>query len=212
MRNSIWACDALVFPSLIRGFWADLDDGSPRVFTAEEQLAICMANEKGESLPRKSFPERAYWCRPKKSTPDLPPIMHSSFIFMRGDVVEIIEKFDLGGGALYSVELYENDKVTKIDVDYYCLNIGNKKDTLLVEKSAGLYSDEMNMPGIYSLPVGITAENNRQIVVDKSALKGPDIWADPKVWQSFFLSGRLAERLVDCGYEEAMQLRMLNTV
>ena len=99
--------------------------------------------------------------------------MHSGFIYVSSQVAQLLSQYDLGNGALYPVELFENDKKTKIDQAYYALNIGNQKHTIALEHSPSIKAD-INFPGEYDLPFDLAAVSGKSLFALPAALSGPE--------------------------------------
>lgn len=108
------------------------------------------------------------------------------------EAASVFRQFDLGDGGLVPVEFYQNDQTTRIEGDYFILNIGAIKSAFLPKKSRRVrrnmfIKDRWSSSDIRDL----------DIAVDKSALEGPDLWVDSRVYTHFFVSDALGQALLE---------------
>ena len=103
----------------------------------------------------------------------------------------MLRQFDLGEGALYPTKLFQNDRTTPVEGEYFCLNFGNQKQAFVPE-----YSPTANKPyptqDIWQLALN---PKDDDIAVTKTAMVGPDLWVDPDLRNAFFLSDPLVQAL-----------------
>ncbi|WP_157033336.1 hypothetical protein [Loktanella sp. S4079] len=202
MTDHIWMCDAQRHTQFVRGFSADLDDGEPQVFSRQEKDDTFSKNDMGIPLARDRFPEKVYWRNKWKFDKSLPQFFHSGFIFINEKAANILRDHDLGQGALYPVDLFENDRVTPIEANILTLCIGNQKDTVLLDQSENM-KRLWPRHDFFSPQLWVEDDN---IVVDRSCLEGPDLWADPKIKFVFFMSDRLGQALIKARMKNAVKL------
>ena len=116
----------------------------------------------------------------------------------------IINNFDLGQGALYPVAegVFQSDRATRIPGSYYCWIFGCVKDALLPEDCYNLR--EPQAAGLwFRIPWNL---KDGDVAVSKQALLGPDVWIDPMLFKSLFLSARLGDALNDAGLSASLRL------
>jgi hypothetical protein len=153
--------------------------------------AIARNNNQGEPLGPDAFP-RQMWNQKPKPIKQLPQIFKAASYWVLGaKAADIFRQFDLGGGGLYLVEILQKDRSTRVEGEYFCLNFGNKKTALAAEQSQGL-SPIGTGSQYWKLPP-IAADDS--VVLSDAALAGPDVWIDPALWLSFFVSDGLAQAL-----------------
>ncbi|MCB1459441.1 MAG: hypothetical protein KDJ48_09295 [Nitratireductor sp.] len=104
----------------------------------------------------------------------------------------IFRQFDLGDGGLVPIEFFQNDQTTRVEGNYFILNIGAIKSAFLPKKSRRVrrnmfIKDRWSSSDIRDL----------DIAIDKSALEGPDLWVDSRVYTHFFISDALGQALID---------------
>ena len=108
---------------------------------------------------------------------------------MPAKAAAILQRFDLGTGALYPVRVSGKDRQTPLGEGWYCINFGSRKAAFLPERSDRLRP-----------PVGgkwrpFASLKDGEFAVSTEALNGPDIWVDPQLWDSIFFSERLGKAL-----------------
>ena len=147
--------------------------------------------KQGEPLGPEAFPKQI-WNQKPKPIKQLPQIfMGAGYWVLGSKAAEVFHQFELGGGNLYPVEILQKDRSTPVEGDYFCLCFGNKKSSLLAEESEGLRPIGAGSQ-YWKLPA-VPADDS--IVLSGAALSGPDIWIDPALWHTFFISDGLAQAL-----------------
>lgn len=190
--NVVWALDlhnmvAKGQPKLTTGI-LDLEDATERL------EKIKYFRQRGELIPSEFIPNKQY-----SRYSDVKAEIKSELFLVAGEslgvsqrVYEVIKGFDYGGGNFTPFEVFEFDRVTKakkVEGNYYTLNFAGHKQAILPEKSFGLrYFEPLDH---YNLPI----DKNDILKVDESALKGPDVWIDPKVTGAIFLSERFVHAI-----------------
>lgn len=120
-----------------------------------------------------------------------------------GEATEIFRRFDLGDGALCPVGVLQSDKTTPAKGNWFTWSIGNRKSAFSEADSPATSA----MAGVgRSLCLIPTISKDDDIVVSASALTGPDIWVDPTLFKSIFVSGPLGEALTAAGLAKAFRL------
>ncbi|HMI41122.1 MAG TPA: hypothetical protein VK485_07835 [Sphingomicrobium sp.] len=146
----------------------------------------------GEPLGADAFPGQM-WNQKAKPIKQLPQIFMGCVYWVLGaKAAEVFRQFDVGGGGLYPVEVFQNDRKTRIEGDYFCLCFGNKKSALIWDQSPGIKPIKPDRTEYWSLNP-VPADDS--IVLSSAALAGPDIWIDPALWLAFFVSDGLAQAL-----------------
>ena len=146
----------------------------------------------GEPLGADAFPDRL-WNQKPKPIKQLPQIFMGCIYWVLGaKAAQVFAEFDLGGGGLYPVEILQHDRKTRIEGEYFCLCFGNKKSALVWEQSAGVKPIKPERTEYWTLN---PAPADDSVVVTRTALAGPDVWIDPALWLTFFVSDGLAQAL-----------------
>lgn len=117
-----------------------------------------------------------------------------------------MRQFDLGNTVFAPIRITLPDGAG-VNEEYSILSVGNPRPTIDNERSEPLflgnkhrhqlYSDKPVHPGVMALP---------------SALHRPDIWNDPDVATTVFVSDRLAKALAKQEFGKALQLRKIKVL
>ena len=147
------------------------------------------ANKLGlDELPLEFFVDRG------KSVKHLPEaIFANGYIVVQQKCADIFSRFDLGQTDLVPCKILQADRKTELDGSYYVINFGTQKNVFLPEKSLGLRPPYEHPDGAsWILPYD---KENDHIAVSAAALEGPDMWHDPKIADTVFMSGALHDAL-----------------
>ena len=145
MSECVWICTA---PSNVD---AEFGFGWPTSqYSLEERIslydALTLDSEKGQPLPRERFPEYLEttrtatkgdahkWKLPNK----LPNYVKWKCPVISGDIAEILLKYDLGASNLYPIELRRADKNISYNQEFFVLNVGVAKASIVPDLSRGL--------------------------------------------------------------------------
>lgn len=168
-------------------------------------------DSRGEALPRECFPKQIN-IDPNPDRPDIfdrvRHLFSGNYWFVSAQCAAVLRSHDLGGGALYSVEFFQMDRRTKVPGGYYALNIGNTKRTFVPELSSNAPKNPYAATLYQLWPIA----GDDDIAVTKDALVGHDIWIEPTLSGSFFLSDKLASALRSGGCDAPFQLRRCRIV
>jgi len=126
--------------------------------------------------------------------PDLSVIRTSWILSQR--LADVFRRFDLGKGGLEPVKAFKADHHTPLTGQYFCLSFDNVKRAFLPDESAKV-SDFVK--GVWTTDANFA---DGDIVCSKDALSGPDIWIDPRLYGSLFLSDRLVNALAEAKLEK----------
>ena len=204
MSEHVWMCNPHMNLRNSRGFWAGLfTDEVPNKFFAN-QGEIITKMFSGQPFKAEDLPSEFYYYEKTKFKQSLPQIFNATYVFVNEKAAEIFHAHDLGGGGLYPITLFENDKVTEIPANICILNCGNAKDTVLVEESKAIEPFEA-IEGTYrtSLP----KPEDDDVVVSADCLEGPDIWVDPRMYECFFVSDRFGRALIKAKLKAALDMQ-----
>lgn len=186
MSDLVWVSGAMMDPRQMRPLTSDIADRD-----IHRAVDSGNRNDAGEALGPDCFPAAIwpseYAVRSWNAMPDL--FFAGSYWVISQACANVLRRFDLGNGALYPVIVFKKDRKTKLEGDYFCLNFGNVKHAFLPNES----------PNTRDWPGGRRAlpfvEQDFDVAVSREALSGPDIWIDPFLTRSFFISGPLGDAL-----------------
>lgn len=180
----VWASRAFMDSTRIKGFTADpLPTGMSLGQMAE-------LNEAGEPMSAEHFPKEIFAEYPdKKEKKQADLILAAGAVVISAACADVLRQFDLGHSSLYPIKLFQHDRKTPVEGEYFCLNIGERKDTFLPEHSPRLIvlgNGRLMMP---------SSLHDDDVAVSPAALEGPDLWVSPPLIRIFFLSDRLTQAL-----------------
>jgi len=200
MTDSAWISDVLADPELVLLFETDVVADN-----AERAVEAITSLKAGKPVPADLCPKRiwggetAEWIN---GTPDL--FLANSYPIVSERAADVLRQFDLGSGALYPVDaVFQKDRTTPIAGKFFCWIFGNTNAAFAASESpdarpfAGPNSGRWKMPFVHK---------DGQLAVSAENLGGPDVWVDPTLFKSVFVSGRLGDALDGVGLRRAFRL------
>jgi len=127
--ETVWVSSAMVDSRLVKPFTSDLfqNDANTAAETTRQ-------NEKGIPLRADQFPKEIFVMYKGKKYKKLPAIFNASgFWVVSTACADVLRQFDLGEGALYPTKLFQHDRTTPVEGEYFCLNFGNQKQAFVPE-------------------------------------------------------------------------------
>lgn len=183
----IWISRAMMDSSLTRPFDADIYLSDP-----DTAVDAIRRNKEGEPLPAARFPEAMYVSRKhshQKKQPDIAYV--GGFWTVTAECADVLSKFDLGDSNLYPTKLYQYDRKTLVEGDYFCLNFGAQKNTLLPDASPRIQKPHEDQDMWKAWP----NVRDGDIALSLDATNGPDLWIEIHMRRAFFLSDLLVQAL-----------------
>jgi hypothetical protein len=154
-------------------------------------------SRKGQPMPADRFPKRLHGEYRDVHIKKLPDIfMAGGFWVVSAACADVLRQFDLGQTALYPVEIFQHDKKTRVEGDYFHLAFGEVKNVFEPDETpdaTGLSTGATQKPIRFWRPRAGFEDGN--IAVNKLALEGVDLWIDPSLLRTFFLSDALVKAL-----------------
>ena len=177
------------------------EDWAPPEFTfgptSEKALHTLRKHNAGEKLARSDLTEAMYvfseshWRR----VGDL--FTAGGFYAVKGKLATVLGRFDLGGGELIELPIYQPDKTTRLTGPFYLLNFGAQKDSFLPAASRDVHPFfTMELDGREVWKANIKPADY-DIAVSKAALNAADIWFESRLKDKIFMSGRLHDAIVE---------------
>jgi len=166
---------------------------------------------KGELMKRDELPEASFVFNETQFNRRKDFLWARGFIVVRGTLAKILSDMDFGPGGLVPYTFYEADKVKALDEEFFLLNIGNQKSCWNLGESQNLrpiFTKEHHGVDLYSIS---TAEDG-DVAVNQAALTGTDIWVDPGLHDSIFMSGRLARAILKAKVKPDLWLQSCRVV
>lgn len=203
MDQHVWISKLLSDSELITFLTADIVEVN--VERAIEGLKLLTP---GKPVPRELCPRQIWNDEGRKAWTHLPDVsIVNGWPIVSESAEAVFRSFDLGEGALYPLEgAYQSDRSTRIPGDYFCWTFGNQKTAFLPHESPDKQPFGVKVDGDYlrwNMPV---VHHDGQLAVSGAALDGPDVWVDPLLFKSVFLSAPLGDALEEQGLRKAFRL------
>lgn len=206
-KPTVWASSVMVsiYGKMFFRNALDFDEGpvDPRLQGSRRR------NEAGEVLSAESFPPEIWGVRGRKDYESLPDIFmgYGPWIVSRA-AADVIQQFDIGQGQFFPIRVLKKDRKTPIPGEWLCINFGNVKTAYLGGgRDPTPYIEAPTIRHAMPYPV-----QDNMLMVSADALEGPDIWVDPQIRDTFFVSGRLAKGLKDAGVARAFGFKKCKIV
>ena len=204
MHSRVWICDVLADPDLVLMMETDIvANDAPRAIEAIKLLKA------GKPVAQDMCPKTVWAGERAKSNQRLPDLfLANSYPIVSERGAAILSRFDLGEGALYPLDaVFQKDRSTRFEGAFFCWVFGNVKSAFSAEHSTGMRPFAPNAPGgphnWWSMPF---VHQDDQLAVSAEAIPGPDVWVDPTLFKSVFVSGALGETLDTAGLAKAFRL------
>lgn len=212
-ETEVWVCDSLQDTTLQRFVTMDLWEED-----RDNALAIAKKAQWGEIVTPEEAPKEFLFSTTGNEKRAFPDFFHNSgFIGVSQVFADVLQKFDMGGGALHPIDIVKLDK-THVEGQFYCWTIGNKRQLFLPElvdpKTVSKY-DATYESAAYVKETGYTGDRDTYglrpgadgtLPVSGSALEGSAVWVDPFVPTTFFMQGSLVAALKAAGVATKLKL------
>ena len=206
MGEAVWISTAQADVRLIGKFETDAWTDRRELARAAER-----SNQHGEFVDAEACPNRIWGDDRARTMTRLPHlVMAQAHWIVSAKAAAVLRGFDLGGGALYPVRdgVFQRDNKTPVAGDMFCWIFGNVKTAFAPDQTPR--KKPFGVAGLrWSLPSMLADDD---IAVTDAALAGPDVWVDPTLFQSLFVSGALGDALEAAGLHEAFRLRRCRVV
>jgi hypothetical protein len=202
MSDHVWLSRALADVSLVGKLDTD-------IWVENRDLAIKAQklNERGQSVPEDMCPKKIWGDDHAARFKTIPHLISAQCHWIvSAQAADVLRQFDLGGGAIYPVTdgIFQKDQVTRVLGDCFCWIFGNSRTAFLEQHSpAAKPMSGADTRDWCKMPYDLVDDD---IAVSGAAQDGPDVWVDPLLFQSLFLSGRLGDALEAAGLRKAFRL------
>jgi hypothetical protein len=202
MNDHVWLCNAMSSGVVTGGLETDIWISD----RANATLGV-KANRNGQPVSQDKCPKRIWGDEHAplfKRMPDLFDAQDQWVLSSR--VAEIMHKFDLGGGALYPISegVFQKNNKTRVEGEFFSWIFGNTKTAFLEQHSPNVRA--MGGPGGREWCAMHALQKDNDVAVSSAVLTGPDVWVDPILFKSLFLSAALGDALVAQGMKVSMRL------
>lgn len=172
-----------------------------------EVQANSIRHMQGFALARTEFPEaEAVWDERRfKKIRDI--FMAGPFYAVKDKLAETLARFDLDEGGLIPFTIYKADLETPFPGEFFLLNFGCRKSTVLPEQSRNVVRFSVHHEtGFQKWEVNSWSDEG-DVVVSPAVLDGPDLWFDPAIYNKIFMSDALAQALIGIGMGDIFKLK-----
>ena len=173
----------------------------------DEVYEASKRHRQGYALQRSEFPEAvAVWDEKRfKKTQEI--FTAGPFYAVRGRLAKVLSQFDLGEGGLIPFTVYQADLVTPFPGEFFLLNFGVRKNTILPAESEKVVKFAVaHQTGIQYWKVKSWHENG-DVALSTMALDGADLWFEEIIDNKLFLSEQLAQALIEIGMKEVFAMK-----
>lgn len=179
---------------------------------SERTLAAMNRNSRGHPLGRTDFPEAAAVWDEKcfRKVHDLFAV--GGFYVVQRRLAEILSRFDLGNGGLLPFTIYCADLETPYPGEYFLLNFGAIKNTILPEQSENVVKFAVRKETGQQIWEVNSWHEDCEVVLSATALSGADIWYEEILRKNIFLSDELVSALQETGLAEDWRLKRCQVV
>jgi hypothetical protein len=173
----------------------------------DEVYEASKRHTQGFALQRSNFPEAAAVWDEKLFKKIKNIFMPGPFYAVKRKLAEVLSRFDLGDGGLIPFTIYQADLVTPYPGEFFLLNFGCRKNTILPEESKNVVKFAVDhKTGVQYWKVNSWHEDG-EVAISAEALIGPDLWVEEFVDNKIFMSDRLAQAIIDIGMKDIFMLK-----
>ena len=187
-KPTVWVSRIMMDSTLIKAFTSDAIERDK-----DATLQRMEMHQEGLNIAAKAFPQEFYSDSRHKKIKKQPDIfLCGGFWCVSSAVAEVLQRFDLGEGSVYPTKLFQFDRETPVEGEYFCLNFGARQQFLVPEQSPGAKIPRFAKPNSWILRPD---PQDGDLAVRAAALKGADLWTDPCIRRVVFLSDPLVQAL-----------------
>jgi hypothetical protein len=203
MTAHVWISACRADSTLIKMVTADIVEND-----FETAVKASRMQKAGDVVPVHMLPKVIWVDKRKGRINSFPAFFNGNgYWIVSRKAADIISMFDLGDGGLYPVQIFQSDRTTPVEGEFLCLNVGAQKTAFLPEQSPRAFKrPELEE---WSLP---SAPKDDVFHVSAAALRGSEVWWDPRVRSGFFLSEALGAALKKAGMAKAFRLYRCSVV
>ncbi|MEO9462034.1 MAG: hypothetical protein ABJ242_04790 [Marinomonas sp.] len=159
----------------------------------------------GFALRREELPEAAAVWNEKRFKLLGDIFYTGGFLVVRGKLAEVLARFDLGDGGLVPFPTFKADLETPYPGEFFLLNFGCRKNTLVPEKSEKVSKFVVEKKtGIQHWKVDEWVKG--PVAISSEALGGGDLWVEEVLYNKFFMSDALAQAITDIDMRDTFAL------
>lgn len=171
----------------------------------DEVYAAYRRHRTGHALQRSEFPEAIAVFDEARFSKRKDLFFSGPFFAVQGKLAEVLARFDLGEGGLIPFTIYQADLETPYPGEFFLLNFGCRKNTLVPEESEKISKFVVEKKtGIQHWKVDEWVKG--PVAVTSDALGGCDLWVEEILYNKLFMSDALAQAITAIGLQEVFAL------
>ena len=192
----------------VKFFGRDWDSATLKIPPEPDEVTTTSRlHKQGFALKRTDFPEASAVFDKKRFAKIIDIFAAGPFYAVKGKLAEVLARFDLGEGGLIPFTIYQADLVTPLEAEYFLLNFGARKNTILPEQSQNVVKWAVEKgTGIQFWEVRNRCKDG-EVALSQAATNGPDLWYEEIVYNKLFMSDALAQALIEIGMKEVFDLK-----
>ncbi len=206
MVEYVWYLQATTDPGTSRGYMPVGYNGPDRTKVFTTLRALAYRAEIGERIDPSEFPAEYEAVNTNPSRNLNLPMWYSTLRHVRADMAAVLRRFDLGRTVLAPIRITLPDGAGVRD-DFSVLSVANLKSMVDPALSTPMKRGRKRWGHLHT-----SAATDDSVVVKRLALEGPDIWTDPQVSTTIFVSDGLAKVLLEQDFGKALKLRRVRVV
>ncbi|MFM5907359.1 MAG: imm11 family protein [Novosphingobium sp.] len=200
MNEHAWVTDFMGDIRLVLGLTADICARDLKEGAEASRLL-----KSGQPVPPELRPRAVWMDKGKKGPQKFPALFYANgYWIVSREVADTLERFDLGAGGLFPVQVLRSDRETPAGGEWFCWIFGNQKDTLDAEASVNLKQRNPHPESIFRNLASHPADGD--VALSSAALLGPDVWVEKRLTLTVLLSGTMGDALVSAGFGKALRL------
>lgn len=162
---------------------------------------------RGESVAREELPEAAAVWDEKSFRRAKDIFAVGGFYCVKGKLADVLSRFDMGEGGLIPFPIYKADMETPYPGEFFLLNFGAIKNSIIPEKSQNVVKFTINKNSGQQIWKMNSWHEDADVALSPFAIEGADLWFEELVDNKIFMSDALAQALVGIGLADVFKLK-----
>lgn len=197
MNEYVWVSNLMGDASLIVMATTDIVEED-----LERAKSGLKALKAGQPVEFSAIPKSVYL--PSERRGSLPPVFDANgFYIVDETVANILSRHDLGEGGLFPVDVWQSDRATSVEGQWFCWTFGNTKSAFTKAHSTNML-DRGPPGGEWAMMPWSPADFD--VAVTRDALGGPEVWLDHRLFKTVFMSRELGDDLTKAGFASVLRL------
>lgn len=131
----------------------------------------------------------------------------AGYLVVAGKLAETLNRADLGNGGLVPYPVFKADLQTPYPREFYLLNLGARKDTLLAERSTNVAKFAVDHKTGRQVWEVYEWSEGKDLALSSGANSGPELWVEETLYNKLFFSDALAQAIIELGMKDIFRLQ-----